>query len=265
PGLSRRHLRLQLRGRQRSAKDGGALRRHHEQIATALTIDEATERPFEAGPARDRSGDANPLKVEQRTEPGEIDALVLCVERRARPLAGTAERRDAIVESRVAALEGRRRLRDGEAAREPLQRSAEVGERQVVDARDRARERARQIAAAFEQMKDPGEASLAAEAPALARKEDLAHARELHDRLHVPGLLWPARHVDHAGDIRSGTVGNQLQLAEPDERSLDTERTRHVSLHRHVLLDGDGAVSESCAAAVFSSWGQSPEIRKGDS
>ena len=108
PALRLRRFGLEEGLRHCSTEHCAALAGCDEQVAAPLSIDEAPERPLEPCPSREGSGEANARRLNQRVEAAEVHAVVLGIERGARPLAGAPERRDPVVEPRSAAVEGGR-------------------------------------------------------------------------------------------------------------------------------------------------------------
>ena len=110
-----------------------------------------------------------------------------------------AKRLDPVREAGVAAVELRPGVDDVEGGLGPSQRAVQLGEPVVVHAGDIAGERAcRDRGPAFEEMEGALEVAVAGDGPLLVLEEQLLHAREVHARLHLIGLLRPMRHVDVA-------------------------------------------------------------------
>src|SRR4029450_13854177 len=95
------------------------------------------------------------------------------------------ERLDRVSELRVAAEKLRGRVRHLEGRGRPAQRPVQRRKEIVVDTGERAGKRAVQVASALEQMKRAVEVAVTADAPRFVLEEQLAHAREVHTRLHL--------------------------------------------------------------------------------
>src|SRR5437667_8370914 len=158
---------------------------------------EAARGPFEqivAGGAAREPLPAERLEVGQHSN---VDIVVGDIETIGWTNRG-AQWLDRVREPRVAAVEFSPRVPHVERRGCPSQRSEERRKLIVVDAGDRAGERAVQVVAAFEQVEDTREVAIAGYAPRFVAEEDFTHTREAHPRLHLIGLLRPVPEVDVA-------------------------------------------------------------------
>jgi hypothetical protein len=235
--------------RQHPRQDRGPVRRHGRDRAVAVVLGEAAQAPLEAVASGGAPGQAH-VAAEEVRELGEVHVLVAGVEARGRA-AGRAERRQDVVEGGAPAVEPRGGVGHLEAVRQPQQRPGEAGERVVVDRGRGAREAAPQLAPALVEVEGAVEVALAGHAPRLAGEEDLAHAREVHARVHVIELLRPVRDVDVSGEHGPGAVGRQVDAVQVDLRAVDDEAGLHRRGHRQERLDLHDAAGERRAADVL--------------
>ncbi len=228
------------------------------QLAVAAMTRVLAERPLEQVASRRAPGEADAFQLEEVGELGEIDVRVLRVEGRHRRHPRHAERRHLVAEFRVAAVERRRRVGDLHLLGHPEERAAQVSEAIGVDAGQRADEVALQLATRarpavrqllLEQVERAGEIGGAGDRERVVREPDALLGRKVDLRLDAIDLLRPIRRVDDARQLRLRAVGLQVDSIEEDLAVDDAEGRRHVGAHRHVVLDGDGAVREACLSA----------------
>ena len=100
-------------------------------------------------------------------------------------------------------------------------------------------------------MKRAGEVAVAEDIEGLVGEKELAHALELHARLHVVGLLRPVGEIHIAARQGFGAVRIQIDAIQAHMRAVDDEARLHVGPERHVVLDRHGAVAEYRGTAVL--------------
>ena len=161
-----------------------------------------------------------------------------------------AKRLDPVREAGVAPKELRSGVDDVEGGLGPSQRAVQFGEPVLVHAGDIAGERAFEIRSGLRKMEGALEVTVAGDGPLLVLEEQLFHAREVHARLHLIGLLRPVRHVHVAGRDRGCAVSVHVDAIEVNARPVDGELRLHARRHRNELLNAHLAATELRGATV---------------
>ena len=184
---------------------GGELRslqaadRRERGRARSAPLDVTSQRPRHLVVAAGAPGEAHAARLVEIRQRIEIDVAIVHVEHRARRLIALAERRHQVLEVGLAAVEIGGGARHLHPIAHPHHRSLEIRESIVVDAGQRAREVALQLAAALEHVERAGEVALAEQRELVAREENLALLRELDLRLDLIELLGTVPEIDDAG------------------------------------------------------------------
>ena len=113
-----------------------------------------------------------------------------------------------------------------------------------------ARERALQLAPAFEGVEGPCEVPLAVASEVIIRKEDLAHSRKIEPRVDLIEHLGPVPEVDVAAQHRLGAVGVQLDAVEMHLPTIQREGRAHLGFHWLERSDPDRAIREGGLTTV---------------
>src|SRR5262249_13358400 len=161
-----------------------------------------------------------------------------------------AKRFDPVGEAGVAPIELRSGVDDVEGGLGPSQRAVQLREPVLVHAGDIAGERAFEIRSGLREMEGALEVAVAGNGPLLVLEEQLFHAREVHPRLHLIGLLRPMRHVYVAGRDRGRAISVHVDAIEVNARPVDGELRLEARRHRDELLNTHLAAAELRGAAV---------------
>ena len=119
-----------------------------------------------------------------------------------------------------------------------------------VEACHVAFELSRERSAAFEEMKHAVEAPFTRQGVVVLGEKQLAHPFEIDDRLHLVGLLWPARHIGVARNHRLRAVGRQVHPLEMDDAFVHPEYRLHRRAHWQIVLNLDRAAMKRGIAAI---------------
>ena len=237
------------RERQLARHHALALGRSHGDLTVATLLRPAAKRPRQEVSARRVAGEAQTLDLEKVSQPRQIDVLVLDLPRRDGRHA-FAERRHAVIELGVAAVQLAPGIGHLEAIAHPVDVARQVRKAPVVHAGDRAGELSLQLAPAGEHPERARGSWPGRWPEPIAMEKDVLLCRKVDLRHHVVGLLRKLREIDHAIQHRSRALGDEIDPIEPDLAAVEREPRLHVGAKGLVRFDPDRSLRERRGAAI---------------